>query len=141
MFPYEAKILLVEDTEITRRIVHRMLGKLGYQNVIAVENGMAAWLELKKAAFTGRPYDLVLADWKMPVLSGIELLRKTRAHPALSTTPFVVLTTNIRREQVLEAISAGVNNYIAKPFVISVLEKKLQETWEALQRQPRPAGS
>lgn len=137
-FPYETKILLVEDTEITRKIIHRMLYKLGYTNVVEAENGVAAWSEIEKSLRLGKPFQLVVADWKMPGMSGLELLRRIRTDLRIAATPFLLLTTNTRKDQVLEAITAGVSNYLAKPFVIEVFEKKLRETWE--QVHSRKAG-
>lgn len=131
-FPYETKILLIEDTEITRKIIHRMLYKMGYTNVVEAENGVIAWAEVEKSLRLGKPFQLVVADWKMPGMSGLELLKKIRGDARIAGTPFLLLTTNTRKDQVLEAITAGVNNYLAKPFVIEVFEKKLRETWEAL---------
>ncbi len=131
-FPYETKILLIEDTEITRKIIHRMLYKMGYTNVVEAENGVIAWAEIEKSIRLGKPFQLVVADWKMPGMSGLELLKKMRADNRVSGTPFLLLTTNTRKDQVVEAINAGVNNYLAKPFVIEVFEKKLRETWESL---------
>jgi two-component system, chemotaxis family, chemotaxis protein CheY len=133
-FPYETKILLIEDTEITRKIIHRMLYKMGYTNVVEAENGVVAWAEIEKSMRLGKPFQLIVADWKMPGMSGLELLRKVRGDHRVSGTPFLLLTTNTRKDQVLEAITAGVNNYLAKPFVIEVFEKKLKETWEQLTR-------
>jgi two-component system, chemotaxis family, chemotaxis protein CheY len=135
-FPYETKILLAEDTKITRDIVHRMLYKLGYSTVVEVRDGEGAWYELEKTFKTGRPYGLILADWKMPRLSGLELLRRVRSHPVLKETPFIMLTTNIRQEHVLQAAEAGVDNYLAKPFVIDILERKMTETWRKVHKSP-----
>ncbi len=132
-FPYETKILLVEDTEITRKIIHRMLYKMGYTNVVEAENGVIAWAEVEKSLRLGKPFHLVVADWKMPGLSGLELLKKIRTDVRISETPFLLLTTNTRKDQVVEAIDAGVNNYLAKPFVIEIFERKLRDTWESLQ--------
>ncbi len=137
-FPYETKILLIEDTEITRKIIHRMLYKMGYTNVVEAENGVEAWSEVEKSIRLSKPFQLIVADWKMPGMSGLELLRRIRADHRVSGTPFLLLTTNTRKDQVLEAIQAGVNNYLAKPFVLEVLEKKLRETWDQLQT--RKAG-
>lgn len=131
-FPYETRILLVEDTKITRDIIHRMLYKLGYTSISEANDGEAAWVELERAAHSGRPFDLVLADWKMPRISGLDLLKWVRSHPELKNTPFVILTTNVKQEHVMAAIGAGVSNYLAKPFTVEILERKLSETWRRI---------
>ena len=128
-FPYETRILLVEDTKITREIIHRMLFKLGYGNVVPAGNGEVAWSELDRSIGTDKPFGLVLADWKMPVLTGLELLERVRSHAYLKPLPFILLTTNIKQEHVLTAIQAGVTDYLAKPFALPTLERKMIQTW------------
>lgn len=133
-FPLDTRVLLVEDTEITRRIVSKMLEKMGFAHRSVVQNGKQALQRLEEASDVGRPFGLVLADWKMPEMTGMELLHRIRRSRELRSTPVVMLTTNVKKEQVMDAIAAGVTNYLAKPFVMEDLEKKLEETWFLLHR-------
>lgn len=118
------KILSVDDFSTMRRIVKNLLKQLGYFNVEEAENGEAA-LEMIKA----KKYDLVISDWNMPVKTGIQLLKDVRADPALKDIPFLMVTAEAEKDNVLEAMEAGVNNYILKPFTAKVLEDKLRSVF------------
>ena len=120
-------ILLVEDTEITLRILSQMLAQLGFTNVTEVTDGFKAWEHLQDATKNGQPFRAVLCDWNMPGMSGLDLLRKINGDAKLAGTPFVLLTSNTDKEQVLEAVRAGVAHYLAKPFPLEALRKKLRE--------------
>lgn len=115
------KILSVDDFSTMRRIVKNLLKQLGYYNVDEAENGEAA-LEMIRE----KKYDLIISDWNMPVKTGIQLLRDVRADPSLKDIPFLMVTAEAEKENVLEAMEAGVNNYILKPFTAKVLEDKLR---------------
>lgn len=114
-------ILSVDDFSTMRRIVKNLLKQLGYYNVDEAENGEAA-LELIRE----KKYDLIISDWNMPVKTGIQLLRDVRADPAIKHVPFLMVTAEAEKENVIEAMEAGVNNYILKPFTAKVLEDKLR---------------
>jgi two-component system chemotaxis response regulator CheY len=114
------RILSVDDFSTMRRIVKNILRQLGYQNVDEAENGAEALQAMKE-----KKYDLVISDWNMPVKTGIELLRDVRSDPALKNTPFLMVTAEAEKENVVEAVKAGVNNYVLKPFTAKILEEKL----------------
>lgn len=134
MFPPDTRILLAEDTEITRAILKQMLQKLGFRRISEVDNGAAAWEEIERALRSQSPFKLAIIDWKMPSMNGLELLGKIQSYEETRGLPFILLTSNTEKEHVVEAIKAGVTAYIAKPFPVAVLEKKLKEAWEILQR-------
>jgi two-component system chemotaxis response regulator CheY len=134
MFDAETRILLVEDTDITRAIVKKMLEKLGFKRVTETCNGAQAWGEVQQAAETNNPFRVIIADWNMPEMTGLELLKKVQATPVMRSAPFIMLTSNTDKDQVVEAIRAGVSLYLAKPFPPSALERKLKEGWEFSQR-------
>lgn len=121
MLDKNSRILSVDDFSTMRRIVKNILRQLGYTNVDEAENGAAALSTLKE-----KKYDLVISDWNMPVMTGIELLKNVRADPGLKATPFLMVTAEAEKSQVVEAIEAGVNSYILKPFTAKLLEEKLQ---------------
>lgn len=122
MLDKDCRILSVDDFSTMRRIVKNILRQLGYHNVDEAPNGAEAFSALK-----GKKYDLVISDWNMPVKTGIELLRDVRADPELQDTPFLMVTAEAEKQQVVEAVQAGVNSYILKPFTAKVLEEKLRE--------------
>ena len=134
MFPYDTKILLAEDTDVTRAIIHKMIYKLGYTNVVQVADGVSAKRELEKATVLKKPFNLIISDWNMPEYSGMALLKFVRSDAQMSQTPFLILTSNNEKEQVMEAIRTGVTAYVTKPFSIEVLEKKLKEAWSVIQK-------
>src|SRR4051794_37521752 len=109
-------ILLVEDTEITLRILAQMLAQLGFSNVTEAADGYQAWARMMEAVRNGQPFGAILCDWNMPGMSGLDLLRKMNGDSTVAGTPFVLLTSNTDKDQVMEAIRAGVSHYLAKPF-------------------------
>lgn len=114
------RILSVDDFSTMRRIVKNILRQLGYANVDEAENGAEALSALRE-----KKYDLVISDWNMPVKTGIELLKDVRADPNLKDVPFLMVTAEAEKDNVIEAVKAGVNNYILKPFTAKVLEEKI----------------
>jgi len=122
MFDTGMDVLVVDDASATRQIIKSMLKELGFNNIREVENGQLALDALKR-----RKADLVLSDWNMPVMSGIDLLRAIRADEELKAIPVLMVTAEAEPENIMEAVKAGVNNYIVKPFNAKTLEEKLNK--------------
>lgn len=120
MFNLEMAVLVVDDASAMRRIMRGILKELGFKNIREVENGQLALDELRR-----RKVDFVVSDWNMPVMSGIDLLRAIRADENLKTTPVLMVTAEAKQENIIEAVQAGVNNYIVKPFNAQTLQEKL----------------
>jgi two-component system, chemotaxis family, chemotaxis protein CheY len=121
------KVLIVDDFATMRRIVKNILKQLGFENVEEAEDGAQAYSKLKDGGF-----GFVISDWNMPNMDGIELLRKVRSDPALKDMPFLMVTAEAEKEKVIEAIKAGVSNYIVKPFTAEVLKEKMDKIFEKL---------
>ncbi len=121
-FNPEMNVLIVDDASAMRRIVRGLLKELGFKNIREAENGQLALDELKK-----KKADFVLSDWKMPVMTGIELLKAIRADDNLKTTPVLMVTAEAKQENIVEAVQAGVNNYLVKPFNAATLQEKLNK--------------
>lgn len=117
----DAKLLVVEDLNEMRDILRRLLGVLGFANVMLVTNGGEAWEQLQAQNF-----DVVLCDWNMPKMSGFQLLEKVRAAPHLSHLPFIMITGENASERVRSAIAGGVTDFIVKPFTGALLEHRLK---------------
>jgi two-component system, chemotaxis family, chemotaxis protein CheY len=115
-------VLVVDDVAFVRRELKVQLRKLGFDNVDVAENGRQA-LELMRS---GKRYGLVISDWVMAPMDGIELLQEIRRDQDLGQTPFIMITGNIQPEQVVAAKKAGVNSYIAKPFNVVTLKQRLE---------------
>lgn len=116
------KLLVVDDSSTMRRIIRNTLCRLGYEDVFEAENGIEAWDILDKNSDMG----VLITDWNMPEMSGLELVKKTRADDRFSDIPIIMITTEGGKVDVITAIKAGVNNYIVKPFTPQVLKEKLE---------------
>lgn len=121
------KILVVDDFSTMRRIVKNLLKQIGYENIEEAEDGQHAFSKLK-----GERYQFVVSDWNMPNMTGIELLKNVRSDPELKDLPFLMVTAEAEKEKVIEAIKAGVNNYIIKPFTAEILKEKMEKIFEKL---------
>jgi len=121
------RILIVDDFSTMRRIVKIRLGDLFFANTAEAEDVHAALAMLQS-----QPFDFVVTDWNMPVMTGIDLLKAVRADAKLKTLPVLMVTAEAKREQIIEAAQAGVNGYIIKPFTAQTLEEKLGKIFERL---------
>jgi two-component system chemotaxis response regulator CheY len=121
------KILVVDDFSTMRRIVKNILKQLGYENIEEAEDGEQAFSKLKTGGF-----DFVVSDWNMPNKDGISLLRSIRSDSELKGMPVLMVTAEAEKEKVVEAIRAGVSNYVVKPFTAEVLKEKMDKIFEKL---------
>lgn len=119
----DLRLMLVDDFPGMRKIITDQLVALGIhgKNIIQMRNGEEALEALR----SGTVVNLIISDWVMPKLSGIELLRAVRATPELQGIPFLMLTSEGKKEQVVEAIKERVNGYIVKPSSLGTLSAKL----------------
>ncbi len=115
------KCLVVDDSAITRRILVNSLRTIGFTQIVEANDGKSA-LEL----FTP-DIDIVLTDWNMPGMAGVELVRSLRANPDFNNIPMLIITSRTGRDDVVEAANAGVNGYVIKPFTPDVLRTKIEE--------------
>ncbi len=113
-------VLVVDDYKSMIRIVRGLLNQLGFQNVDEAMDGPTA-LSLIRS----KDYGLVLSDWNMQPMTGLELLKEVRAEARTRALPFVMVTAEAKAENVVAARQAGVNNYVIKPFTLAVLKHKL----------------
>ena len=134
MFASSTKILIIDDMATMRKIVRKHLASLGFENVTDADDGATAWPLIEEAHGSGEPYELIISDWNMPQLSGLELLKKCRADERFAADPFILLTAEAEKDQILEAIKAGVSQYITKPFKPDTLKEKMIATYAAVQK-------
>ena len=116
----DMKILVVDDHESMRKIEKQILHDLGYKNVDMADDGTTALPMLQKGN-----YDFVISDWNMPEMEGIELLKAIRADDRISKTPVLLVTAESKKEKIIEAAQAGVNDYVVKPFNAEILSEKI----------------
>ena len=121
----DMNVLVVDDAATMRRIVRSLLRELGIKNVREAEDGEMAFEDLKR-----QRADLVVSDWAMPKMTGIELLRAIRQDEALKEIPVLMVTAESKKENIMEAVQAGVSNYIVKPFNSKTLEDKLNKIFK-----------
>jgi two-component system chemotaxis response regulator CheY len=121
------KILVVDDFATMRKVIRNLLKQSGFENVTEAEDGVVALNILKTTKM-----DFVISDWNMPNMTGIELLRSVRADAELSKTPFLMVTAESLKENVVEAVKAGVSDYIVKPFTHEVLGEKIEKIMKIL---------
>jgi len=117
-------ILIVDDFATMRRILRNILKEIGFTNISEADDGKSALKILKKEIF-----DLILCDWNMPEMPGIELLNKIKADGELKEIPFVMVTAEAQKDNIMEAVKAGVNSYVVKPFTAEIISKKLQKVF------------
>ena len=115
-------VLIVDDYNTMRRILRNLLDQLGFKNVDEAENGSSALEKMR----TGKNYGLVISDWNMEPMTGLQLLKEVRADMKLKGTPFIMVTAESKTENVVAAKEAGVNNYIVKPFNAATLKQKME---------------
>ena len=114
------RVMVVEDSRPTRAILRQFLEALGYE-VVEAADGAGALAQIEQAS----PLAAVLVDWNMPVMDGCELVRQLRARPAYARLPIMMVTTENQLEQVANALEAGANEFLMKPFDQRALQEKL----------------
>ena len=120
-------VLIVDDQQSMRGICKYILTQLGFTNIIEAKSGRDALGKLEQSNV-----DLIISDWNMEDIDGLTLLRVIRKHPKTSAMPFIMATGRSDKEQVKEAISSGVNNYIIKPFDALTMKKRIEQVIGAL---------
>jgi two-component system chemotaxis response regulator CheY len=114
-------VLVVDDFSTMRRIIKTALKQMGIEDITEAEDGKIALQKLKL-----KDFKLIISDWNMPNLMGIDFLRRVRADEKYKHIPFLMVTAEARKDNVLEAAKAGVSNYITKPFTAEDLQKKIE---------------
>ena len=128
MIDTSLKVLVVDDMSTMRRIVKNVLKQIGFSDMVEAENGQDALNKLKNGDI-----GFIVSDWNMPVMQGIELLRAVRADPELKHLPFLMVTAEAQKENIIEAVQAGVSNYVVKPFTAEALQEKLEKIFAKTQ--------
>ncbi len=114
------KVLVVDDYRTMVRIIRNLLKQLNFNNVDEASDGSAALRKLREGKF-----GLVLSDWNMGPMNGLQLLKEVRSDDKLKDLPFIMVTAENKTENVIEAKQAGVSNYIVKPFNAATLKSKI----------------
>jgi two-component system chemotaxis response regulator CheY len=123
------KVLVVDDFATMRKVVRNLLKQVGYEDIVEAEDGVMALKALKS-----QKIDVIVSDWNMPNMTGLELLKAVRADAELAKTPFLMVTAEALQDNVVAAVKAGVNNYIVKPFTAEVLNEKIKKIMEGIDK-------
>ncbi len=123
----DIKILVVDDMATMRRIIKSLLEQLGFKNIDEAEDGQVGLKKLKDGS-----YDFVITDWNMPNMTGLELVQSIRSDDELKHLPVLMVTAEAKKENVIAAIKAGVNNYVVKPFTAETLKEKIEKIFDSL---------
>ncbi len=115
------KLLVVDDSSTMRRIIKNTLARLGYKDILEGADGVEGWAQMD----SNPDIEMLITDWNMPEMNGLELVKKVRADDRFADTPIIMVTTEGGKSEVITALKAGVNNYIVKPFTPQVLKEKL----------------
>lgn len=114
------RILIVDDFKTMLKIIESLLRQLGFKNIDEATDGTQALQKMKE-----NKYDLILSDWNMEPMTGLDLLKNVRSDAATKHIPFILITAETKTENIIAAKQAGVSNYIMKPFNATTLKEKL----------------
>lgn len=126
----DIKILIVDDMSTMRKIIKNMLSQIGFTNITEADDGATAWPMIESGIKEGNPYEFIVSDWNMPIMSGLDLLKKVRETPGLEKLPFLMITAEAEQGNVVIAVKAGVSNFIVKPFSAAVLKEKIEKIFK-----------
>lgn len=116
----DIKVLIVDDSVGIRLAAKKIFKSLGYSNITAVDDGTTALEALKK-----QPFDLVVADWNMPKMSGVDLLKNMKKDTSLADIPFLLVTGEENQDSLMDAIRSGISNFMTKPYDARILAEKI----------------
>ncbi len=120
--PANTKVLVVDDFATMRRIVKNILTQLGYKQIVEADDGTTAMDRLKQEKI-----DLIISDWNMPKMTGLELLKNVRSNPDTANIPFIMVTAEAQQDNIILAVKAKVSQYIVKPFTADILGEKINK--------------
>jgi len=119
----DLKILVVDDFPTMRRIVKTLLKQNGFHNFVDAEDGEQAYRILQEHG----DFEMIISDWNMPNMTGLEFLKTVRSDAKFKHLPFLMVTAEAEKENIIEAVKSGVSNYIVKPFTGQALKDKLEK--------------
>lgn len=118
--------LVVNDSEVMRRVIVALLKELGYIKISEADDGAMALRSLKAASLIGSPIDFIITDCSMPLMNGLEMIRAVRDQDGMERLPILMVTAEAKMEHIVEAMDAGADSYLVKPFKAASLGKKIE---------------
>lgn len=122
-----ARVLIVDDVDSMRKVHRHYMLDIGFRDIDMAEDGLRAYSLMRKAVAEDKPYDLVVSDWEMPKVSGLELLRKVRTDKELWRTPFYLITSLGDKRHILQGINTGATGYMVKPINQAMVTRKFSD--------------
>jgi two-component system chemotaxis response regulator CheY len=126
MIKSDVKILLIDDFNATRTIFKLELARLGFRNITESEDGMDAYEKICLSHAAKIPFSLIISDWNMPNMTGIELLQQLRADERFLSLPFIIVTAEEEQTYAMQAMTSGATDFFVKPISPSMIAKKLE---------------
>lgn len=123
MFDPKTKVLVVDDMMTMRKIVSKTCKEIGFTDITEAADGIQAWEKISSGT---EPFGLIISDWNMPNCTGIDLLKRIRADSRYGKLPFILVTAEAEKTQIIEAMQAGVSGYVVKPFTADSLREKIE---------------
>jgi len=127
MLSQKARILIVDDFSNMRSLIRTMLGEIGYKNVTEASDGLQAYNLITEAAKNNESFSVLILDWNMPVMSGLELLKACKSQASTKDIPILMVTAESDKQSVVTAIQAGASNYVLKPITRDVFREKFHK--------------
>jgi len=119
------KVLVVDDFATMRRIVKNVLKQIGFTKIVEADDGSTALAVLKNDRV-----DLIISDWNMPKVTGLELLKAVRGDDSMKNIPFLMVTAEGQKDNIVQAVQAGVSNYVVKPFTPETIQEKIEQMFK-----------
>ena len=126
MMGLDMTVLVVDNSPPMRRVIKGVLRQIGFKKIIEADDGSMALQELRK-----EKAGLIVSDWDMPKMNGLELLKAVRSDKGLKDITFIMITVKAEKDNVLEAIKAGVSSYITKPFTLESVSRNLKKLFKS----------
>jgi len=119
------KVLVVDDFATMRRIVKNVLKQIGFTKIVEADDGSTALAVLKNDRV-----DLIISDWNMPKVTGLELLKAVRGDDSMKNIPFLMVTAEGQKDNIVQAVQARVSNYVVKPFTPETIQEKIEQMFK-----------
>lgn len=127
MFDLKTRVLVVDDMLTMRKIVSKNLKEMGFTDITEAADGSLAWQAVSSSE---TPFGLIISDWNMPNCTGLDFLKRVRADQRFKKVPFILVTAEAEQHQVAEAVKAGVDQYVVKPFNHESLKSKMEMVYK-----------
>lgn len=125
------KILIVDSSPGNRQYLKKMLSDIGFKNVMEAGDGEAAWAKIEAAKEEEAPIGLIICEWDLPKLPGLDLLKKVRGDASMKATKFLMVFGEAAQQNVVIAVKSGVNNVVVRPFSANTLTEKIGKIFNA----------